>query len=868
MTIVACSTEGWPGTKLTPPTTKRPSATPAAADTAAATLFAALADLRRGGSVNPADLPEPYRPAADGDEPAADIRTPAELAAFAQLSPADTAALRDFVSQLTRDFDGQVGTDVSAALLPAEDEKLLLQLFEYPLNNIGNPDGDCRYGFGTRGFELDMISHVLAYLKMKPYGGGDNVDPTSSFGYFTLGEHEALLWAARASTRMFETKVDPTLVKDDVAIVTVGRHSNQVYAAAALQGMTVVEHAGAKISKTFANTSGNYGSKAFLVALYIDEASDVERLADMIREARGAKDGDDKPYPVFVHVQSSTVAEVRRFSQDHNVLLRNSGKHFAFPAVPDSPRYGRSGEFYVDSVSISKARTVKDSLCLSIGQLLTTVENKKFFNDVKVAYIDAEDSTVVGSSNGTYLMIDWYTHHRIPSRHHLREIETGAELAPLLHMHKFFESAMLEKLFGYLSETRTRAMGYPANLNFDYTCLNGLFSLLLKQRVLTLTESKLAREVVVDMKGATTANGTPYVERFIEDVVGFFKNEVWFKKDADRWDGYVTTGGTEGNYAALFLASKHFGAGKAKLFMTQGEAHYSVPKGAALFGLPVVQVAPRAGPTGEMDAEDLLVQVTKERAANPGVKIVVCLNTASTMKAALDHALLADLALVQAGVPQADRWLHVDGAFQASVYAFLDRAEEIMPFMKAPTDRGYVKVNSISTSVHKHLGSPIPAGICLFDKQLAQAVKGDVRKALQEMIPQEKRAEVEGYFNTFGTVTTGTDNGVLAAIVWARVKELGYSGLQALAKHSVSLSKYAYEQLEKHASLTGVKPYRNKNANIVTMRPSPSWRVLNTFGLPSDDGESHIDLNGHIGRDIVDNLIKDMIAHPSHPLSN
>ena len=863
------STSKRSGSKTRAPEAKRPRTL---VHDIATSVFSALADLRKGFPVDPAALPEPYRPCGDGDEPAKDIKTPAQLAKIAKLSPADKKELDTFIALLTKDFDKQCGPDVSKALLPLDDEQLLLQLFEYSVNNVGNPDGDCRIGFSSRKFELDMINYVLTYLNMKPYGAadaaGDPVDPTASFGYYTLGEHEAMLWAARACTQMFQKQVDPKLVKNDIAIVTVGKHSNQVYAAAALQEMKVVEHKETeKLSKTLARARAG-GASAFLIAMYIDETTVVEKRADMIREAREALDSDDKPYPVFFHVQSSTVAEVRRFSQDYNVLLKDTVKFFAFPAVPESKAYGTSGNFYIDSVSISKARTVKDSLCLNTGLLITTVTNKKFFNDVKVAYIDAEDSTVVGSSNGTYLMMDWYTRSRIPSLHQMREAKTPKDLAACLNAHKFYGTGTLEKLFGYMGEIKDRAMGYPLNLNFDYSDLNGLFSLLIRQRVLTLTESKLSREVVVDMKDAKTKNGTPYIERFIDDVVDFFKNEVWFKKDADRWDGYVTTGGTEGNYAGLFLASKHFGPGNAKLFMT-GESHYSVPKGAALFGLPVVQVETRTEQSGEMDAEDLLFKVRAEREANPDLKVVVCLNTSSTMKASLDHALSASSALHEAGVSEEDRWLHVDGAFQASVYAFLPEAEEIMPFMKAPTEEGYVRIHSIATSVHKQLGSCIPAGVCLFDKKLGGVVKADVRKGLQGMIPKCKLIEVEGYFSTFGTVTTGTDNGALAALVWSRVKELGYSGLQTYAKHSVSLSKYAFDKLEANVSKTGVKPYRNKHANIITMRPPPSWWVLNMYGLPSAAGESHIDLNAHIGTDMIDKLIKDMITHSSYtPPSN
>ena len=72
--------------------------------------------------------------------------------------------------------------------------------------------------------------------------------------------------------------------------MTVGKHSNQVYAAAALQEMKVVEHKETeKLSKTLARARAG-GASAFLIAMYYGVCEKATLLASeggMLTEESG-----------------------------------------------------------------------------------------------------------------------------------------------------------------------------------------------------------------------------------------------------------------------------------------------------------------------------------------------------------------------------------------------------------------------------------------------------------------------------------------------------------------------------------------------------------------------------------------------------
>ena len=811
-------------------------------------------------------------------EPESWIHEPDDMRRATQLPASCLSELADFCGQLEAQFAERLG-GMEAAVLPPEDESLLLELFKYSINNVGNPDGRCRHGATSRKFELRLLNHIFTSMNMNPYGETVNEvthgraahppDATASFGYFTLGEQEAALWMLRAAEDTFDGRPFCVVCAGDVSLRVVaacelyGVHQHRVDGAEGVVGR--LEEFAAECGSGGDGEGEGVGIDSFVVVVgRPDTAEKIAEATRLIRDVRASR------FASFVHVEVESVSDAVSFAQAYNPFVRNCEKFYAYPPNPSDERFQASGDFYVDTISCSNAVST-DFPSFSTGLLLTTVGTKKHFNNAVIPYIATQDSTVVGSSNGTFLMIDHYFVSRFPwgAVSELRAVSCPAQFKEGLARQTFptYDRDILQNFFAYMQSCRGRSVGYPCSNLFECGELSRFFSLLIRQRIVANTENPSFQHGL-DLNRSTHPSGAVYIKRFIKEVVSFYRREVWFRKhDPKSWKGYITTGGTEGNYVGFFLASRTFGK-DAVLFLTE-HAHYSVSKGASLFRLRTVEVAASVE-TGQMDAGHLQFCVARERLRNPNAKPVVCLNTASTMKGSRDSPTEVDGALDRAGVAKADRWLHVDGAMQGHIFPFLPEAEEILPFMRAPEDPGYVKIHSIAASVHKQLGSPVPAGICLFDAAAARRVHATMRAALRRRVERVKALdgdlEIEDVFSHMGTITTGTENSVLAVVVWKRVRELGYEGMRTQARHNVALARYAERLLREKTSVTGVIPFRNAHSNIIVLRPPPSTHVLDTFGLPVAGGESHIVVMPHVSRQLVHELVEAMAAHPADVL--
>lgn len=87
----------------------------------------------------------------------------------------------EFINKMNDEFNKEYG-ELDAAILPGRDKSLLLKMFNYHINNVGDPDGHCQYGLATRGIEFKLLQSVFNYFNMKPYGVAYKgvIDPTTT----------------------------------------------------------------------------------------------------------------------------------------------------------------------------------------------------------------------------------------------------------------------------------------------------------------------------------------------------------------------------------------------------------------------------------------------------------------------------------------------------------------------------------------------------------------------------------------------------------------------------------------------------------------------------------------------------------------
>ena len=114
-------------------------------------------------------------------------------------------------------------------------------------------------------------------------------------------------------------------------------------------------------------------------------------------------------------------------------------------------------------------------------------------------------------------------------------------------------------------------------------------------------------------------------------LFGFSSGNSW---------GYATTGGTEGNHAALHAARNTFAADRngrpTAVAYYSTAAHYSIPKILEFLGLPAIPV--RSDARGEINYDDLARMVLR----HPGRPAIVTATVGTTMTEAIDDVTLID----------------------------------------------------------------------------------------------------------------------------------------------------------------------------------------------------------------------------------
>lgn len=283
------------------------------------------------------------------------------------------------------------------------------------------------------------------------------------------------------------------------------------------------------------------------------------------------------------------------------------------------------------------------------------------------------------------------------------------------------------------------------------------------------------------------------------------------------WTGYVTTGGTEGNLYGLWL-------GRTKLpnaiVYHSAAAHYSVPKSAAILGLPVVEVA--ADPTGHIDYADLVAKAGQRR----GRPAIVVANIGTTMTEAIDDVATIHTALDTAGVTH--RYVHSDAALAGIPLA------TIGPRPAFDLADG---ADSISISGHKFLGTPLVCGVAI------------ARRGAEELAPQVN------YIDSRDTTISGSRNGLAVAMLWYAIRTLGTPGMGLRAERARATAAYAHRQLHS----IGWPSWRNPHAFTVMLRPLPT-AITARWPLPTHHGWSHLICMPGVTRSQIDDLTHELAA--------
>ncbi|MFV2104422.1 histidine decarboxylase [Micromonospora sp. LOL_024] len=355
--------------------------------------------------------------------------------------------------------------------------------------------------------------------------------------------------------------------------------------------------------------------------------------------------------------------------------------------------------------------------------------------------------------------------------------------------------ALLRRLAGSASTN----IGFPAAVDLDYRTLGPFLGHLLNN----------VGDPAFD---PTHPNHTKEFER---EVLAFFAGLF---RAPEPWTGYVTSGGSESNLSALYLARSRYPDG---IVLHSAAAHYSIPKATHLLGMPTVVV--RTQPNGEIDYDDLVGHAELHRRR----PIIVVANIGTTMTEAVDDVAYIQDLLADVGVRH--RHIHSDAALSGIPLALSD---------DPPGFDLADGADSICISGHKFLGTPMPCSVVIARHH-----------------DPDHRGDVVAYTGSPDTTITGSRNGLAALMLWAVLQQLGRSGLRARAESGRNMAQYAHQRLHD----IGWPSWRNPHALTVVLRTPPP-AILARWPLPTLAGLSHFICMPGVTRRQVDQLTAGLAA--------
>lgn len=363
-----------------------------------------------------------------------------------------------------------------------------------------------------------------------------------------------------------------------------------------------------------------------------------------------------------------------------------------------------------------------------------------------------------------------------------------------------------------LELARPRNIGFPGAVDFDYTPLAPF----------------LTRELLNNVGDPyVDGHGRNHTKRFEREVVEMLA-DIFRAPADDRW-GYVTSGGTEGNYWALRLAQRVFAAsgtfGRRPVVYFNERAHYSIPKIVRDLGLDAVPL--RADEFDRLDYDDFRDQVNRRRDR----PVVVAATIGTTMSEAIDDIRVIGGILDQLAVHE--RFIHADAALAGLPLGLLD------PDRRPGFDFAD-GADTISISGHKFPGSPSPNGVVLARRSRSEPYLRNV-----------------SYTGSPDTTIAGSRSGHAALVLWYALNHHGVAGHRRRAEQARELAAYTHAQLQQ----LGWPAHRHPLAFTVMLQTPPD-RVLQKGWVlaEGDNGWSHLLTMPGITIDVVQDFLADMTA--------
>jgi len=351
----------------------------------------------------------------------------------------------------------------------------------------------------------------------------------------------------------------------------------------------------------------------------------------------------------------------------------------------------------------------------------------------------------------------------------------------------------MRQFYWRLKSTSPFMIGYPGNLGNDFTELFKFFDFL-------INNCGDPNEI-----GSYQMDSKEYENR----VLKFFGDVYKFEK---FW-GYLTSGGTEGNLMGLLMGRIKYPKG---IVYSSDSGHYSIRKNTTILNVPCKEIKSLYG---EIDYENLHYHLLKEK-----TQPILNLTIGTIFDGATDS--IDKVLTILRETSHKEFYIHCDAALFGGFLPFLNVEHEL---------DARKQIDSISVSAHKFFGVPFPSGM-FFSKE-------------------KPGGNFVEYIVSHDTTISGSRCGQLALFLWALIEHKGITGFKKEAVHCIENAKY----LEGSLREIGYAPYLNTNSNIVTFKIPPA-KIINKYNLATEGNRAHVVVMPHITQETIDLLISDIVS--------
>ena len=446
-------------------------------------------------------------------------------------------------------------------------------------------------------------------------------------------------------------------------------------------------------------------------------------------------------------------------------------------------------------------------------------------------------------------------------------------------------------LLHYINDLASHKLGYPVSLLTYLGIINN--------KSLGIAPGSLANVLLNNVGDPFKDSETSRMEvkKHERKLIAILEKYYGLQKNEAR--GYVTTGGTEGNFASLWWSKRYLInnalehlikiddaiklqvrqeqelrvalakipmnnyqvratqlqkiidiEGKISIdkntvqqlltptvFYTKNHTHYSIPKIAEILRLNIKPIG--SNPDGSMDLDNFKKELLLHRGAHPDSAVIVIANIGTTVTGAIDNVPGIKKILDETR-PKVTYTIHLDGALTGFVMPILK------PFGDIPDYFASLGVNTLAVSAHKYPGLSQPCGIVLARKQFFE-------KAFEK---SERSIDYVG--NILDVTITGSRSGLNVLMFYHALCAIGLDKntdkLKKMVEENLANAKYLYEQLVKIFGSQRV--FYPHHFNVIF--PKPSIELAKKYQLMLTGDRANICVLTNVTRELIDQFIVEL----------